>query len=184
MSTAGLPPEEVQYQEAHAYEDYTRNLGGFYIVVVFLTFISVVLRVFSRRITKQELKADDWIYITGAVWPLHQYSEKSTNSHSKILAEGSYFVLLIYGILLLLLLLFISRLKLLAFDAGLGAHWALLTTDQQALFRKVREGSTSLLRCLGTDFHVKAKLRLQHPQCRQLSSHQDIDPPSLPSHLR
>ena len=67
MSSTGLPSEEVDYQKSHLYENYTRNLAGLYIVLVVLAFISMVLRVASRRITDMRLAADDWTFLVGAV---------------------------------------------------------------------------------------------------------------------
>ena len=83
MSSAGLPPEEVEYQEAHLYEDYTRNLAGLYLVLVVLAFISMVLRVASRRITGMRLAADDWTFLVGAVGDLKQYQCLSSDTLCK-----------------------------------------------------------------------------------------------------
>ncbi|KAK7756160.1 hypothetical protein SLS62_001752 [Diatrype stigma] len=77
IAMALLPRQSIEYQEAHPEEDQTRNLGGFYIVLVLISASCMFLRVFSRRITQ------------------------------------------------------------LAFDAGLGKHWALLTPDQMILFPKL-----------------------------------------------
>ena len=67
MSSLDLPPTEMRYQQSHAYQNLSRNLGGFYIILVIFTFLAVVLRILSRRIMAQGLGADDWTFIAGAV---------------------------------------------------------------------------------------------------------------------
>ena len=71
MSPSGLPPEAIEYQESHLYQNYTRNIGGLYIVLVVLAFLSMILRVVSRRLTKARLEADDWTFLAGAVCKDH-----------------------------------------------------------------------------------------------------------------
>lgn len=62
-----LPRQSEDYQWAHPEEDQTRNLGGFYIVIVFITALCMFLRVLSRKITRLGIKRDDWFFLIGSV---------------------------------------------------------------------------------------------------------------------
>ena len=100
MSSSGLPPEAIEYQESHLYENYTRNIGGLYIVLVVLAFISMVLRIASRRLTKARLEADDWTFLAGAVCVhLCKAAWKSLTWLWQTTGEASFIVSLIYGAL-------------------------------------------------------------------------------------
>jgi len=59
--------QDAAYQMAHLDEDYTRNLGGFLIVLVFLSFASMCMRVACRRYKRDPLGRDDWVYIIGTI---------------------------------------------------------------------------------------------------------------------
>lgn len=62
-----IPRQSMEQQKAHPEEDQTRNLGGFSIVLVFITAACMILRVVSRKITQLGIQRDDWVFLLGAV---------------------------------------------------------------------------------------------------------------------
>lgn len=65
---AVISRQSIEYQEAHPGEDQTHNLGGFYIVLVFISVLCMFLRIFSRKITQLGVQRDDWTFLLGSVW--------------------------------------------------------------------------------------------------------------------
>ncbi|KAI9687654.1 MAG: hypothetical protein M1820_010425 [Bogoriella megaspora] len=81
MSSAHIVRRQsLEYQESHLGDNHTRNLGGFYIVLVLVAASSVILRLISRSITQLGLLRDDWTFVGGST-----------------IAIGSFIVLLIYA---------------------------------------------------------------------------------------
>ena len=65
---ATLPPAEVSYQESHLYQNETRQLSAFFGVCFVVSFICMTTRVAARVVTGISLKADDAVFLVGAVF--------------------------------------------------------------------------------------------------------------------
>ena len=59
--------QSIEYQESHLQDNQTRNLGGFYIVLVVVATFCIFLRLISRSITQLGLQRDDWTFAGGSV---------------------------------------------------------------------------------------------------------------------
>ena len=64
---SGISPASLQYQEEHLYADKTPGLKAVYFLGLFLSVLSVALRIVSRRLARAPLKADDWTIIVAVV---------------------------------------------------------------------------------------------------------------------
>lgn len=64
---ASIPPEEVEYQTSHFYEDESGSLAAFFTVCIVVTLLCMVSRTTSRLLTNVGMKADDWTLLIGAV---------------------------------------------------------------------------------------------------------------------
>ncbi|KAI9799384.1 MAG: hypothetical protein M1833_004084 [Piccolia ochrophora] len=62
------PPGVIEYQLDHIHEDRRNGLAAYLVVGLVLSGIAVVLRFIARRISKAELKADDWFMVAGLVF--------------------------------------------------------------------------------------------------------------------
>ena len=62
-----LTPEQIEYQESHAAETAVPRLIAVFIICYVISYISVVLRFISRRLSRTELGTDDWLMLASAV---------------------------------------------------------------------------------------------------------------------
>ena len=58
---------EIEYQKAHVQDDRRPELVISVIVCLSLAYISVLLRILSRRLIQASLKADDWMIVAELV---------------------------------------------------------------------------------------------------------------------
>ena len=68
MST--LSPTEVQYQLAHSSDSKVARVIATNVICLALSWIAVTLRMVSRRLIHNQLKADDWFAILALVGDL------------------------------------------------------------------------------------------------------------------
>ena len=62
-------PAKLVFEQQHITDDRSANLIAANVVCVTLGFIAVCMRFISRRMAKIAYKADDWLSISGLVWP-------------------------------------------------------------------------------------------------------------------
>ena len=64
-----LTPEEIQYQEANAQETAVPRLIAVFIICYVISYVSIILRFISRRLSNTQLRADDWLMLISTVSP-------------------------------------------------------------------------------------------------------------------
>lgn len=62
-----LPLEELAYQQAHIGESRVQDVVIATVVCLAIAWLSVLLRMISRRIVRARLQADDWMILVGVV---------------------------------------------------------------------------------------------------------------------
>lgn len=60
--------QSIEYQNEHLYQDYTKNLGGYMIVLVLVAAGSMVMRVWCRLHIGVALAKDDYTFLVGSVY--------------------------------------------------------------------------------------------------------------------
>ena len=62
-----LPPTEIEYEEAHIFDDDTATIVTAVATCFFVAFVAVTLRLISRRLKHQCLQHDDYMAIVALV---------------------------------------------------------------------------------------------------------------------
>ena len=64
---SSIPTAEVQSQQSHLYQNQTHQLSAFFIVCAAVSLICMIARTVSRKVTGLGFKADDYVFLAGAV---------------------------------------------------------------------------------------------------------------------
>ena len=68
MST--VPPAEIAYQKAHASDFNADGVSAFCITGEIVVVVAVALRIYSRKVSRISLQADDWTLIVAMILSL------------------------------------------------------------------------------------------------------------------
>ena len=128
---AAVPPQEIAYQKAHASDFNAGGLSAFCIAGEIIVFAAVILRVYSRKIARIPLQADDFTLIVAMVL--------SVAAVILFDIRGKHHQLWLYKMRAMKEPLHLETVtdNPIVYHWGMGRHWYSLDTATQVKFEKV-----------------------------------------------